>query len=96
MTELESMLEYLTEWGVNDRLDTVLLKDEEYRMISERINKYSQEYRKVDLNEEQQEIIEGLLESYHESSARYGHLAYRQGVLDCVQLLKEMKVLPKI
>lgn len=84
------VFEILTENAVNDRLDDILLEDEEYRQIQTRLCELSKKLDSFSFSEEQRSFIDELMCAHMESGCCYGKGTYKQGFKDCAALLWEM------
>ena len=47
-----------------------------------------EEYRKLELSDEERDIIEKYMDAMYENDIAYGHCAYKIGFLDCLVILK--------
>ena len=86
----KSILDVLTEYMTNERLDGMLQDNEEYIRTQENINHAMDEYNRNGLPEEQWGTLNKVLNAYNASGAFYAKMAYQQGVKDCVSLMKEI------
>lgn len=84
------VFEILMENAVNDRLDDILLENEEYSRIQAKVCSMSGRLDDFDFTEEQRSFIDELVCAYMESGCCYGKVTYRQGFRDCAALLWEM------
>ena len=66
----------------------MLEKDEKYRKVNEMTKQKIKEIDKLELSQSEWKIIDRALSATNERSAEYGRVAYRQGFLDAVYLLK--------
>ena len=79
--------------SINEGMDSLLLQDEEYIKIQNKITEHRVQFDKLNLPKEQCLIVDRLLSAHMESGAVYGKMAYRKGFQDCAALLLEMKLL---
>ena len=63
-------------------------KDEKYRKVNEMTKQKIKEIDKIELSQGEWKIIDRALSATNERSAEYGRVAYRQGFLDAVNLIK--------
>jgi len=89
----KSIFDIMKEYSINEGLDNILLQDEEYIKIQEKIVGQGEQFDKLNLPKDQCLIVDQLLSAHMESGAVYGKMAYRQGFQDCAALLLEMKLL---
>lgn len=84
----KTLLEGLYKERVEHALKDILEKDEKYRQVNEMTKQRIKEIDKIELSQGEWEIIDRALSATNERSAEYGRVAYRQGFLDAVSLLK--------
>ena len=89
----ESILDRIVLHAMEDKIEDRLLADERYVEYRDRMAHIEKELKTQQFNSEQKKSIDKLLTTYNECSAYYGEVCYRQGIYDCVELLKEMGVL---
>ena len=85
------LIEHLT----NERLDRAASRDNDYRTINKDLDEALKQYDKLKLPEKDAEVINEAFELYAAQCARYAFCAYRLGMKDAVQLLKEMGAIGK-
>ncbi|HJA65385.1 MAG TPA: hypothetical protein H9955_03660 [Candidatus Mediterraneibacter cottocaccae] len=85
----KTLLEGLYKERVEHALKDVLEKDEKYRQVNEMTKQKIKEIDKIELSQSEWKIIDRALSATNERSAEYGRVAYRQGFLDAVSLLKK-------
>ena len=83
----------MADYSINEGMDSILLQNEEYMEMQNKIEEQMMQFDKLNLTKEQCLIVDRLLSAYMESGAVYGKMAYRQGFQDCASLLLEMKLL---
>lgn len=84
----KTLLEGLYKERVEHELKDILEKDEKYRQVNEMTKQRIKEIDKIELSQGEWETIDRALSATNERSAEYGRVAYRQGFLDAVYLLK--------
>ncbi len=52
-----------------------------------------EEYRKLELSDEERDIIEKYMDAMYENDIAYGHCAYKIGFLDCLVILKQLELI---
>lgn len=82
------LLEGIYKERVESVLEDVLQKDECYQKISKETRRKIEEIDKLGLGKEEWLIIDRALSATNERCAEYGRVAYRQGFLDAIKLLK--------
>lgn len=88
-TLIETLVENLT----NERLDKIALKDKEFRSSDKKLNEALKRYDELSLPEENDKVVGHVFDAYGELNAVYAAIAYRQGIEDAVQLLREIGVI---
>ncbi len=86
----KNIFDVITEYAVNEAVNSTLLQNGEYKQIQAEINSLTDGFDKMNLPKEQRLLIDRLLSSYNESGALYGRITYQQGFRDCASLLVEM------
>ena len=89
----KNIYEILTDNALNERFDSILLKNELYQEIQNEINQLREKVHDIDLSKEQRLIVDRLVSINIESGCYYGRLAYQQGIKDCALLLREMDLI---
>ena len=84
----KTLLEGLYKERVEQALQDVLEKDEKYRQVNEMTKQKIKEIDKIELSQGEWKIIDRALSATNEKSSEYGRVAYRQGFLDAVRLMK--------
>ena len=90
---MKNIYKVLTENLINERLDEIAFQDKKFRSADKKLDEDLQMYVKLPLTEGDAKVVEQVFDAYAAQSARYAELAYRQGIEDAVQLLKEMGVI---
>lgn len=89
----KNIFDIITEYFVNEGMDSIVLKDKEYLRIQKRINEQTEQINKMNLTKDERTIIERLICTHTERGAYYGRIAYKQGFKDCVSLLQEVDLI---
>ena len=92
---MKDVYQILIENLTNERLDQTALQDKDFCTINEKLDEVLDQYHKLELPEHDAEVIDRAFELYAAQCAKYAACAYRQGMEDAVQLLKEMGVIGK-
>lgn len=90
---MESLFDEFVGMATNVRLDNILNKDKGFLEVQEKTSRAIKSFEELELTEQQQLIVDRMVSAHNEAGAYYGRMAYKQGVFDCVELLKEMGVL---
>lgn len=90
---MESLLNELVEMFTNERLDSILLKDDEFLKLEDEMKDTIVKFDELNLDDKQKLVVDRMVSAYNASSAYYIKMSYKQAIYDCVQLLKEMKIL---
>ena len=88
----KNLIETLVENFTNERLDKIACKDKEFRSSDRKLDEALKQYDELSLPEESNKVANHVFDVYGEQSARYAAIAYRQGIIDMVQLLKKIGV----
>ena len=86
----ESFLDVITDSALHERFDKIILQDEKYIKLQEKIENLSGEYDALTISDEQKVIINKLVDAYMEIGTYFAYATYRQGFKDCGNLLKEI------
>ena len=84
-----TILEGMYKERVEQALKEVLEKDEKYCRVNEETNQKIKDIDQIELTKEEWEIIDTALSAVNARSAEYGRVAYQQGFLDAVSLLRK-------
>ena len=90
---MKSLFNELVIMATNERLDNILNKDKGFLEVQEKVARAIKLFEELELPEEQKLIVDRMVSAHNESGAYYGRMAYKQGIYDCVELLKEMGIL---
>lgn len=85
----ETLLEGMYKECVEKSLHEILRKDKKYEKVNEETRQKIKDIDKIGLSKDEWEIIDRALSAMNERSAEYGRVAYRQGFLDAVSLLRK-------
>ena len=84
-----TILEGMYKERVERALKEVLEKDEKYCRVNEETNQKIKDIDQIELTKEEWEIIDTALSAVNARSVEYGRVAYQQGFLDAVSLLRK-------
>lgn len=90
---MESLFDELVEMATHERLDNILNKDKGFLEVQEKASRAIKLFEELELTEQQQLVVDQMVSTYNEAGAYYGRRTYKQGVLDCVELLKNIGLL---
>ena len=85
----KSLLEGLYKERVETIIQETLRKDEKYRKVDDETKQKIKEIDQIELDKKEWEIIDRAMSATKARSSEYGRIAYRQGFLDAVCLLKK-------
>jgi len=86
----KNIFEVITGCGVNEAVNNILFKNEEYQKIQAEIDGLTDEFDKINLSKEQRLTVDRIISAYNANGALYGRMTYQQGMRDCASLLVEM------
>ena len=89
----ESILKLITEYAANERLDDIMLGDEEHMAIQKEVDENQERLDGMNLSKEQKMAVDDLTASYIALGVCHIRLAYQQAFKDCVALLREIGVI---
>lgn len=92
----KSILDIITEYAVNERLDAVLLRDQDFLYLQEKIEEQMEAFDSLGLSKEERDAVDRLVCAHTESEAYYSAAAYRFGFKDCAEMLSEIGLVKKI
>lgn len=78
--------------ALNSR-NEILTNDEEYKELMVRINKLSDEYKQLDLTQEQRQVIDQIIQVEDMLNEKEMQAIYKKGILNCAEILKDLKLL---
>lgn len=84
---MKNLFDLITEHGLNERMDALLLSDPHYQELLTDIDKLTEKlhYEDTTINE--------LIAGYTAANTYYQTQCYKQGFFDCIELLKTIKIL---
>lgn len=91
----KNLIGTLVENFTNERLDKIAFKDKEFRSSDRKLDEALEKYDGLSLPEEDDKVVKHAFDAYAYQSAVYAAVAYRQGIMDTVKLLKMMGVIGK-
>lgn len=86
----DSILEMLTEYATNERLDDIVLEDGRYADVQVEIDRLAEELDGLDLTQEQKRVVDDLIAANIACGFCYTKMAYQQGFKDCVTFSHEI------
>lgn len=89
----ESILKLITEYASNERLDDIMLGDEEHMAIQKEVDENQERLDGMNLSKEQKMAVDDLTASYIALGVCHARLAYQQAFKDCAALLREIGVI---
>ena len=89
----ESILKLITEYAANERLDDIMLGDEEHMEIQKEVDENQERLDGMNLSKEQKMAVDDLTASYIALGVCHARLAYQQAFKDCAALLREIGVI---
>lgn len=93
---MEDIFEILVENFMEERLDDIALKDDEFCSENKKLDESLKKYHELPLSKEEVKVIDHAFNMYAAQSAKYAALAYRQGLIDAVRLLKAIGLFEKV
>ncbi len=90
---VEDIFDIVTECAVNERMDDIMLQNQDYMEIQIKIEEQMRQLDELNLNKEQSLIVDRLISSHNESGSLYGRMTYKQGFKDCISLLQEINLI---
>lgn len=84
---MDNLAQYASESYENQ-----LLNSPEYEEFANNLVNLQEDIKRLNLPEEQIQIVRQLLKEHHDLSLDYVEKIYKQAMIDCVVLLKELKV----
>lgn len=89
--EKDEMINLLTEYATNERLDSLVLQNTEYVSIRKKTTSIMEELEKLDSSKEIQKLIDRYDSATYEAAALYANFAYKQGLKDMFNLVISLK-----
>ena len=87
----KSMVKSLT----GERMDEIVIRNKRYRKANKRYEEALKRWKELQLSEKDDRVVDNALNTLAAQDAVYSELAYRQGMKDVVQLLKDIGVIGK-
>lgn len=87
----DEVLDILTEYATNERLDKIILQDAGYIKIKEKADSLLNELEKINSSEEAQKLLSSYDSTTHEAAAFYACFAYKQGAKDIFNLFMSLQ-----
>lgn len=84
----KSILDIITEYAVNERLDALLFCDPDFLSLQEKIDEETAVFDSLGLSREARQAADRLISAYTESAAYHSAAAYRLGLRDCAAMLR--------
>jgi hypothetical protein len=85
------LLDILAEERINGILEDALNKDAAYMSAKNEHQKVCNELRELELDKNQSRIVDQAISTANQCGARYGAVAYRQGLRDGIELVREVE-----
>ena len=76
----------------SESYESQILNSPEYAQFVSNISMLQEDVKKLNLPDEQMQLVKRLLKEHHDLSLDYIEKMYKQAMIDCVTLLKELKV----
>ena len=90
---MRDLMEIIIENLTNERLNEIVFQDEDFCMIDSQLEEALSHYDTLTISKQDVKEINRIFDLYGAHSARYAALAYRQGITDTVQILKEIGII---
>ena len=74
-----------------EQLDEEINSDEEYQSVRKEQMRLQEQFETLELTEEQRSIVHDLLTKANQCGAIYGKSVYKQGIMDGLKFMKELK-----
>jgi proline dehydrogenase len=92
MKLMSEFFDLIYDVALNSR-NEILTNDEEYKELMVRINKLSDEYKQLDLTQEQRQVIDQMIQVEDMLNEKEMQAIYKKGILNCAEILKDLKLL---
>lgn len=89
----DSILEMITEYATNERLDKIVMEKGRYNETLVKIEEQTKKFKSLNLTQEQKAVVDEFIESNNASGTCYAKEAYQQGFKDCALLLCEIGII---
>ena len=86
----KKIMDLITEYALNERLDAVIFCDQEFLSLQKKIDEQIEVFDSLGLSKEERQVVDQLISAHTESEAYYSAAAYRCGFADCASLLCEI------
>lgn len=87
-----NFFDFITDELTNERLDSIVLQNPEYRETMYEIDSLAEELKACNFGGEEAKAVNRLICAYLTQNACYSRLAYQQGFKDCAALLVEIGI----
>ena len=78
---------------ITERIEKETKADSEYKNFVKAQQRIEKEYRKLELSDEERDVIEKYMNAMNENDIAYGHCAYKTGFWDCLVILKQLELI---
>ncbi len=82
---MKTVMEIVTEYLGNERLDSIILKTEEYRRADERADAALEKVPIMEMGDEARKALDKYLSELGEVMTVYSRLAYQQGMMELME-----------
>ena len=86
------IMDYIAQYSSRE-YESQMLNSPEYEKFVKNIAELQEDIKRLNLPDEQMQLVKRLLKEHHDLSLDYVEKIYKQAMIDCVALLKELKVL---
>ena len=86
------IMEIIAEYASNS-YESQILQSEEYAELLNNIVELQEDIKRLNLPEEQMQIVRRVIKENEHLYIIYAEKTYKQAMIDCVTLLKELKIL---
>ena len=87
---MQTVLEQFIRNRMDTALEETLRKENKYQNLSQETQKKNRKLDEAMFTPEQRELLEDVLEESNANASEYGRVAYRQGLMDILELLSEL------
>ncbi|MCM1135629.1 MAG: hypothetical protein NC400_08645 [Clostridium sp.] len=87
-----NIMEIIAEYA-STHYESQILQSKEYKELTNNIIELQEDIRKLNLPEEQIQMVKRLIKENGDLYTIYIEKMYKQAMIDCVALLKELKIL---
>ena len=89
LSSSESILDQLASFRMETGLPAALRQDKKYQKAQKKCNKANEKIQELNLTPQQWHTVDAAITAENISSIEYIRVAYKQGVIDIISLLKE-------